>query len=501
MQRYLLQPHVGTDEISKLVGRNLSQTFESCNLRVGSQVADSLQPFLVAVAVVGNKVGLFLFARHGSAFGIIFGNHLFVFNFGSTVAHAEQRCLQHINMSFLDQFGEELQEESDDEQSDVHTVYIGICCHYHLIISKRVESVFNVERRLQQVELFVFVDHLFGEPERVQWFSAEREHRLCVHIAAFGDGSAGRIALGDEDARLLFPFVLHVAVVNAAVAQFSVVQVSFLGPFSCQFGNPRHSFSFAFALFHLVFNHLGNILVNVQIVVYLLFHKVAHIFVDAFAVGSHLCRAQFNLRLAFEHRFLHVDGNCCHQSVSDVGILIFSEELLDGSGNMFLEGTLVSSALRGVLSVHKRVILFAILVGVCKGNLNVFSFHVYDGIEPVVGHVVVEQVFQSVSAQDAPSVIHDGQPRVQVGIVSQHCFHDVGMKLVAFEERVVWFEEDEGSVFVVRGLCVVREQLSAFENQVSHLAFSEALHLEVSAQCVHRLHTHSVQSHRLFKSL
>ena len=66
-------------------------------------------------------------------------------------------------MPLLDQFGEELQEERYDKQPDVHAIDIGIRCHYHLIISKGVETVLNVESSLQKVEFLILIHHLLGQ--------------------------------------------------------------------------------------------------------------------------------------------------------------------------------------------------------------------------------------------------------------------------------------------------------------------------------------------------
>ena len=75
-------------------------------------------------------------------------------------------------MSFLYQVGEELQEERDDEQADVHTVHIGIGGNNHFVITQSFDTVFNVQRGLQQVELFVFINHFFGQSVRVERLAA-----------------------------------------------------------------------------------------------------------------------------------------------------------------------------------------------------------------------------------------------------------------------------------------------------------------------------------------
>ena len=155
-----------------------------------------------------------------------------------------------------------------------------------------------------------------------------------------------------------------------------------------------------------------------------LLHEVAHKLVDALAVGRHLRAAELDFGLRLKHRLLHVDGYCGHDTVADVGVfVVFVEKFLDGAGDMLLECALVRTALRGVLTVDEAVILLAILVGMCEGNLDILAHDVDDGVEFRHGHVVLQQVLQSVAALDAPSVVHDGEPRVQIGVVAKHRLH------------------------------------------------------------------------------
>ena len=59
--------------------------------------------------------------------------------------------------------GEELQEEGDNKQSDMHAIDIGNGGDNDLIIAQRVKSILNVESNLQEVEFFILIDHLLGE--------------------------------------------------------------------------------------------------------------------------------------------------------------------------------------------------------------------------------------------------------------------------------------------------------------------------------------------------
>ena len=146
----------------------------------------------------------------------------------------------------------------------------------------------------------------------------------------------------------------------------------------------------------------------VQVVVYLELHEVAHVLVDAFSARRHLKRTELNLCLALEHRFFYVQRHGSHESVAYVGeLVVLAEELLDGSCYMLLESALMGAALCGVLSVHERVILLAILVGMREGDLDVLTLHVYYGVERVGSHRVGEQICQAVAREDAPTVVHN----------------------------------------------------------------------------------------------
>ncbi len=82
--------------MNKLVRGYLSQTLEAGNLRVWSEISYRLLPLLIAVAVTGLLL----------------------------VAYPEEGCLKDIYMSLSDEVREELEEESQQEQPDVHSVNI-----------------------------------------------------------------------------------------------------------------------------------------------------------------------------------------------------------------------------------------------------------------------------------------------------------------------------------------------------------------------------------------
>ena len=434
--------------------------------------------------------------------GIRIGNDLLVFYLRPAVTDTEEGGLKDIDVPFLDEFGEELQEEGDDEQTDVHAVHISIRRHDHLVITQRVEAVFDVKGSLKEVELLVLIHHLLRQSEGVEGLSAQREHRLCVDIPALGDASAGRIPLGNEDGTFLFPVVLHIAVMHTAVAQLAVVQVGFLGTFTRQFRHARHRLAFPFGLLDLVFKYVREVfLVYMEIIVDVCLDEITHVLVDGFAVGCHLGGTELDLRLRLEDRFLDVHGDSRHQSVADVTVFVFAEELLDRPRDMLFEGRLVRAALRGMLPVHERIVFLSVLVGMCEGYFNVLSFHVDDGIQRVYGHVVRQEVLQSMPAEDTPSVVHDGQSRIQVSVVAEHLLHDVIMETVVLEERIVRFKVDVCPAFIRRLSCSVVLDVAFPEREFTYPAVPVALHLEMGTERIDGFHTYTVQSDALLESL
>ena len=120
----------------------------------------------VAIAVVGlfrPFAALFLLRL---AVGIAASHH-------SLVSNSEERSLQDVDMSLLHQVGEEHQEERDDQQADVHAVDIGIGGDDYLVIAKSFDAIFDVERRLQEVELIILIHHLLGHAVGVQRLASQ----------------------------------------------------------------------------------------------------------------------------------------------------------------------------------------------------------------------------------------------------------------------------------------------------------------------------------------
>ena len=385
----------------------------------------------------------------------------------------------------------------------MHAVDVGVGSDDDLVVAQPVEPVLDVEGSLQEVELLVLVDDLLRQPKGVERLASQAEHRLGVDVAALGDGTAGGVSLGDEDAALLAHLSLRVVEVDAAVAQLAVVHVDFLGTLTGYLRDAGYLLAFLLGAQYLVEHDVGRLGRLMEEVVHFGLDEVADELVEARAsVGRHRGRAELHLCLALEDGLLYVDGDGGNQSVADVGELhVLVVKLLDGSGDVFLEGALVRATLRGVLSVDKGVVLLAVLVGMGEGYLDVVGLQVHDGIEGRGRHPVVEQVDESVSREDAPPVVHDGKPCVEVCVVAEHRLHDLGAEGEVHEDGVVGGEGDPCAVLVGRAAGGVLLQLSSLERHRADLSLAEAACLEGGAERVDGLGADAIQADALLEGL
>ena len=164
------------------------------------------------------------------------------------------------------QIGEELQKEGHQQQADVHTVHIGIGSYYDVVVTDAVQTVFYIQRVLQQVKLFVLVHYFFGKAETVKRLTFQTKNCLCHHIARFGDGTRGRITFGNKQRGILATFV-RIVEMYFAVAQFFIVQRCFFGALVGQFFDAGYILAFTFRLQDSFQQSIGCSRIFMQVVV------------------------------------------------------------------------------------------------------------------------------------------------------------------------------------------------------------------------------------------
>ena len=303
-----------------------------------------------------------------------------------------------------------------------------------------------------------------------------------------------------------FGFGGFIAEVDVAVAQFLVVQTGFLGALTCQLGHAGNGFTLLFALLDFLLNDFGNIQIFVQKVVDLLFDEVAYKLIDAHAaqfkgiafgilVGRHGERTEFDFGLRLKGRFDDTNGNGGDKAVAHIlHIVVFAEILLDGARDVLLKCTLVRTALSGVLAVDKGIVFLTILAGVGKSDVQIFVAQVHDGVQPLGGHVVGEQIFQTVTRDGAAAVDEDGKTGVEVGVVAQHRFDKFGVETIAGKEGGIGLKEDVSTVFFLGGTAIILNQPTGFKDGFTILPLAVAARHKTGGEGVDGFQTHAVQS-------
>ena len=89
---------------------------------------------------------------------------------------------------------------------------------------------------------------------------------------------------------------------------------------------------------------------------------------------------------------------------------------------------------RCMLSVYKRVVFFAILLAMCKGNLYILALQMDNGVQGIIVHAVFQQVRKSLTRQDTPAIEHYGQTCVQISVVPEHNLYMLATELVMLEK-------------------------------------------------------------------
>ena len=171
------------------------------------------------------------------------------------------------------QIRKELQEESQQKQADVHTVHIGIRRDNHIVVTQVLQTVLDVQRSLQEIELLILIHDLFSQTVRIQRLAPQAEHRLRVHVPRLGDGTARRISLGNENGRFILQFMVGIEM-HAAVPKLAVVQADLLGTLAGNLLDTRHRLALPLRLDNLLQEQLGSIGIAVQVIVQLLRHEI-----------------------------------------------------------------------------------------------------------------------------------------------------------------------------------------------------------------------------------
>ena len=406
-------------------------------------------------------------------------------------------------MPLLDKVREELKEKRNHQQSDMHTVHIGIGSHYHLIVAQTLKPVLDVERSLKEIKLLILIAHLLGHAKTVQRLATQREHSLRIHIPTLRNRATRTITLGDEDTRLLLQRAPHVRQVYPTVTQLTIVQVGLLAHLASLLGHTSHLLADTLTLLHLRENHLSHVSILVQEIIHLLLDEIPHKLVDAHpTLRRSRQRAQFHLSLTLKQRLLDIDTDSSHQTIANIPILIvLARIVLDDLSDILLERSLMRTTQRRMLTIDKRIVLLTILLRMRKRNLDILTRQMTNRVESIVVHTIIQEVRQTVARHDTPPPKHNRKPRVEICIIAQHRLDILTPKRIMLEKRRIRLEENIRTILLLRILRHIAHQAPLLKDRTPHLPVTIRMSLKTRAQSIHRFKTHTIQANTLLESL
>ena len=331
----------------------------------------------------------------------------------------------------------------------------------------------------------------------VERLALEAEHRLRVGVADLLDGAAGAVALGEEYHSGVALRIL-VVVVDLAVGELLVVQGGLFQTLLGLLAEALHRLALFLGGENLGQQHIGHILVLMQVVVQLAAHEVAHELLHRKALLIDHLAAQLHLGLRLEFGLVHTDGDGADYTLTGVGggeVLLV--EFLQCLAYRLAESRHVGTAQDGVLAVYKGMYILAVLVAVGHHYLDVLSGNVDGRIERLLVYIVVQQVQQAVGRFVCLLVVVDGEADIQVGVILDHLHHVLFVEGVALEYLVVGSEDDLGAVALGGGLFALSGEFALGEGGPAGLTVAERLNLEIGRQGVDSLEADAVEADAL----
>ena len=152
-----------------------------------------------------------------------------------------------------------------------------------------------------------------------------------------------------------------------------------------------------------------------------------------------------------------------------------------------------------MLTIDKRIVFLAVLVGVSDYTFNHVAFQVYGLIQRVVGHVFLYKVAQAVARTKLATVVNQRETGVEERIVFHHHLNKIVAEGIAYKNRVVGLKSNERAVLSIG----FRFHYSAFFHHLATLKacvgghpVTPRLHVAPLAQGIGGFQAHTIHTHR-----
>ena len=284
-------------------------------------------------------------------------------------------------------------------------------------MSKVLERVLDVERLDEVEELLVLVEDVLVEPARVEALAAQEEDRLVHRVARAAERAARRLALSEEDHRVLalgLPGLLVDLVelqVVLAVLELRNAHRDGLRPLARLLLYRVELRAYLPRLLDLGDELLGLGRRAVESGLDLLLHLLDEL-------GLDVVHHELDLRLPFEDGVHDPHRHRAEKAVANVVAveLLLRVVVVERLGERLLERREVRAAVGRVLAVDERVVFLAEAVGVREDYLERLRLHVERLVELLELRLVGDEVGKPAVGADLLAVQDDGEPRVHVAV-------------------------------------------------------------------------------------
>ena len=293
---------------------------------------------------------------------------------------------------------------------------------------------------------------------------------------------------------------------DAAIAEFFVVNLGFFGAFAGEFLDALEFFAVALGFLDFFEEGFGGFGFAVQVIVECLLDEVRHEAADGGAFGAHVLRAEFCLGLGFKNGFLDLDANGGADGGADIDrIKILFEEILNGLGEGLAEGGEVGAAHGGVLAIDEGVVILAVGVVVGKGDFDVLVLQVGDRVKRFAVEFVFEEIAETVLGFEFFTVVEEGEAAVEVGVVPEHILDVIVAEAALAEDFGVGIEAEFGAGAGVFGCglvaFVLARDLAAGKLYGAGFAFAKGLNGELGGEGVDGFDANSVEADGFLEGL
>ena len=219
-----------------------------------------------------------------------------------------------------------------------------------------------------------------------------------------------------------------------------------------------------------------------QIIVKLLLDEIAHIFGHRRTVGAHVARVELRFGLRLKHRLLHFHRHSRLDTAAYIAVfkIGLAQKILYRSRNGLLECREVRTAQRRVLTVDKRIIFLAILIGMGNRHFYVLPLQMNYGIERFSRKIVAKEIEQTIARHIFLTVVIYGKAGVEICIVLYQREYIFLVIPIVLEKRSIRSELHERAAAVVRvfGLPFIQKLAATV---LRHLGFAvaETLNAEI----------------------